>query len=537
MAAIEIELHKECLGEAVDRAAAKWGKAEGWVFEGQRISFEAMRDGTDAAARALLADGVEEGDVVALWMPNRVEFAFVQFACAKIGAIAVSINTRFRDFEVAHMLRECEASVLIMVERFLKHDYVALLDEIGAKLEQPASGEFPRLRTVVSVTQTPNPRLLAWEDFIARGSAMPMEKVAERASRRRTDEPILIQYTSGTTAAPKGALLNHGYVLNVGNELFANMGVGEGDPVLNTQPFYHIGGSCGALPTPLTLGCRMVIPEFYDAERVMQLIEQERCIARTGFAAMYIMEMNHPSFGRYDLSSVRAGWCSGTKEMLEKVRAEMGIEGLMLTYSSTEVGGTASHYTDPWEQRSTSAGPPLKGTELRIIDPETGSEMPRGEQGEIVMRGWWKMNGYLKQPEQTAKAIDGDGWVHTGDRGFVDEAGCLHFVGRYKDMLKVGGENVSAEEVEGFLLSHPAIKQVAIIGAPDPRLDEVPMAIVELREGAALTAEELVGYCSSRMANFRVPRHVRFVTDWPMTGSGKIMKPKLREIFLPEFSQ
>lgn len=326
-------------------------------------------------------------------------------------------------------------------------------------------------------------------------------------------------------------------MLNVGNELFANMGVGEGDPVLNTQPFYHIGGSCGALPTPLTLGCRMVIPEFYDAERVMQLIEQERCIARTGFAAMYIMEMNHPSFGRYDLSSVRAGWCSGTKEMLEKVRAEMGIEGLMLTYSSTEVGGTASHYTDPWEQRSTSAGPPLKGTELRIIDPETGSEMPRGEQGEIVMRGWWKMNGYLKQPEQTAKAIDGDGWVHTGDRGFVDEAGCLHFVGRYKDMLKVGGENVSAEEVEGFLLSHPAIKQVAIIGAPDPRLDEVPMAIVELREGAALTAEELVGYCSSRMANFRVPRHVRFVTDWPMTGSGKIMKPKLREIFLPEFSQ
>lgn len=203
MAAIEIELHKECLGEAVDRAAAKWGKAEGWVFEGQRISFEAMRDGTDAAARALLADGVEEGDVVALWMPNRVEFAFVQFACAKIGAIAVSINTRFRDFEVAHMLRECEASVLIMVERFLKHDYVALLDEIGAKLEQPASGEFPRLRTVVSVTQTPNPRLLAWEDFIARGSAMPMEKVAERASRRRTDEPILIQYTSGTTAAPR----------------------------------------------------------------------------------------------------------------------------------------------------------------------------------------------------------------------------------------------------------------------------------------------------------------------------------------------
>ena len=538
MRAIEtVQLHEECLGEAIDAAAARWGDAIGWVFEDREVSFNAMRDGTDAAARALIADGVGEGDVVALWMPNRLEFAHVQFACARIGAVAVSINTRFRDFEVAHMLGECEASVLIMVETFLKHDYVALLDEIGANLADPANGKFPNLRSVVSVSAPPNPRLRSWKDFLAAGEAVATETLAARERARRHDEPILIQYTSGTTAAPKGALLNHRYVLNVGNELFANMGVGEGDPVLNTQPFYHIGGSCGALPTPLTLGCRMVIPEFYDAERVMQLIERERCIARTGFAAMYIMEMAHPSFGTYDLSSVQSGWCSGTQEMLEKVREAMGIPGLMLTYSSTEVGGTGSRATDPWEQRSTSAGRPLAGTELKIIDPETGETLPANVQGEILMRGWWQMNGYLKQPEQTAKAIDRDGWSHTGDRGFVDDIGCLHFVGRFKDMLKVGGENVSAEEVEGFLLTHPAIKQVAVIGAPDPRLDEVPMAVVELAEGAHLTAEELIAFCSSRMANFRVPRHVRFVTDWPMTGSGKIMKPKLREQYLEELAQ
>lgn len=529
-----VHLHEELLGEAVDRAADRWGHAIGWVFEDREVSFVAMRDGADAVARALLADGVGTGDVVALWMPNRLEFAQVQFACAKIGAVAVAINTRFRDFEVAHMLGECDATVLIMVERFLKHDYVALLDEIGADLATPSAGSFPRLRTVVSVSDTPTPRLLAWKEFLRRGESVADGALAERAEARRNDEPVLIQYTSGTTAAPKGALLNHRYVLNVGNELFANMGVGEGDPVLNTQPFYHIGGSCGALPTPLTLGCRMVIPEFYDAERVMQLIERERCIARTGFAAMYIMEMTHPSFGKYDLSSVQSGWCSGTQEMLEKVREVMGIPGLMLTYSSTEVGGTASRVTDPWEQRSTSAGRPLAGTELKIIDPDTGETLPTNVQGEILMRGWWQMNGYLKQPEQTAKAIDVEGWSHTGDRGFVDDAGCLHFVGRYKDMLKVGGENVSAEEVEGFLLTHPAIKQVAVIGAPDPRLDEVPMAVVELVEGAELSAEELIAFCASRMANFRVPRHVRFVTEWPMTGSGKIMKPKLRERYLAE---
>ncbi|AOH82867.1 long-chain fatty acid--CoA ligase [Sphingomonas panacis] len=531
-----VRLHEECLGEAIDAAAERWGDAIGWVFEDRAVSFAEMRAGTDAAALALIADGVEEGDVVALWMPNRLEFAQVQFACAKIGAIAVAINTRFRDFEVAHMLRECEATVVVMVERFLKHDYVALLDEIGANPADPAAGQFPRLRTIVSISDDPDPRLTAWANFLAGQAAVSADALEQRTRRRRHDEPILIQYTSGTTAAPKGALLNHRYVLNVGNELFANMGVGEGDPVLNTQPFYHIGGSCGALPTPLTLGCRMVIPEFYDAERVMQLIERERCIARTGFAAMYIMEMAHPSFGTYDLSSVQSGWCSGTQEMLEKVREAMGIPGLMLTYSSTEVGGTASRATDSWEQRSTSAGRPLVGTELKIIDPETGETLPPETQGEILMRGWWQMNGYLKQPEQTAKALDAEGWSHTGDRGFVDKQGCLHFVGRYKDMLKVGGENVSAEEVEGFLLTHSAIKQVAVIGVPDARLDEVPMAIVELAEGESLSAEDLIAYCASRMANFRVPRHVRFITDWPMTGSGKIMKPKLREEYAAEMA-
>lgn len=531
---IDIAVREECLGEALDKAAARWGAAPGWVFEDRSISFEEMRDGSVAVARALMASGIQPGDVVAAWMPNRPEFAMLEFACARTGALLVAINTRFKAFEVAHMLGECRPRALFLVERFLKHDNLALLAEIGLDIDAPG-GDFAGLTTLVTVGGQSDDRLMDWSAFLARGGAVSTALLQERQAGRHWSEPLLIQYTSGTTAAPKGAMLNHRYVLNVGFELFANLAVVEGDAVMNTQPFYHIGGSCGALPTPLTLGCRMVIPEYYEPERVLRLIERERCVARTGFAAMYFAEIDHPAFARYDTSSVKAGWCSGTPEMIERVRDATGIPYLMLTYSSTEVGGTASHWSDSWEQRSTTSGRPLVGTELAIIDPDTGAHLPPGSIGEIVMRGWWKMNGYFGQPALTQKAIDEDGWVHTGDRGSVDAAGCLRFLGRFKDMLKVGGENVSAEEIEGFLMTHPGVKQVAVIAAPDPRLEEVPLAIVERVEGGVLDEAALIAFCQGKVANFRVPRHVRFTTDWPMTGSGKIQKNVLRDIYLPEF--
>jgi acyl-CoA synthetase (AMP-forming)/AMP-acid ligase II len=532
----QIAVREECIGDALDTAAAHWGDAVGWVFEDTRFSFAAMRDAANRVAKALMALGIGPGDVVAAWMPNRPEFAMLEFACGKVGALCVAINTRFKAFEVAHMLLETRPSALFLVERFLKHDNVALLEEVGVALENP-DGESAALRTIVAVGEHEDPRLLGWGRFLARAAETSDEALARRQAERDWSEPLLIQYTSGTTAAPKGAMLNHRYVLNVGNELFANLAVGEGDPVMNTQPFYHIGGSCGALPTPLTLGCRMVIPEYYEPERVLRLIARERCVARTGFAAMYFMEIDHPHFKEYDTSSVKAGWCSGTPEMIERVRDATGIPYLMLTYSSTEVGGTGSHWSDSWEQRSGSSGRPLVGTELAIIDPETGEHLEPGTPGEILMRGWWQMNGYFRQPELTAKAIDLHGWSHTGDRGYVDMDGCLHFLGRFKDMLKVGGENVSAEEIEGFLMTHPKIKQVAVIAAPDPRLEEVPLAIVELVDGAAMDEGELIAFCRGKIANFRIPHHVRFTGEWPLTGSGKIQKNVLRDLYLPEFGR
>jgi fatty-acyl-CoA synthase/long-chain acyl-CoA synthetase len=275
----------------------------------------------------------------------------------------------------------------------------------------------------------------------------------------------------------------------------------------------------------------MVIPALYDAERVLQLIQREKCVSRSGYGAMYIMEMNHPRFAQYDISSLRSGWCVGTPALMQKVRDTFGIAGLVQIYGSTEVGCTAGEVSEPWAIRSTSCGRPLTGMELLICDPKDGRPLPPGETGEIVMRGWHQMIGYFNDPAATAKAVDTEGRVHTGDLGWVDESGYLHFAGRVKDMLKVGGENVSAEEVESFLLTHPDITQVAVIGAPDERLQEVVMAVIETRPGSLLTAEELVGWCKTRLANFRVPRYVRFIDEWPMTGSGKIQKNKLRERF------
>lgn len=531
---LDIAIIEQTLGDALDEAAARWGDATGWVFENDPVSFNAMKALSDRVARALIAEGIGPGDIVAVWTPNAVEFAALQFACAKTGAILAAINTRFKSFEVAHMLRQSGAKLLILVERFLKHDYLATLAEIGIVPGPDGRVEtqsYPALRKVVTLTAPGGAGLEPWDRFLASGDSVPADQLAGRQAERRWGEAVVLQYTSGTTAAPKGALLNHRYVLNVGNTLFKLMGVKPGEAILNTQPFYHIGGSCGAIPTPLTTGARVVMPAFYEAGRVLELIERERCVARTGFAAMYIMEMNHPDFGKRDISSLRAGWCSGNQDVIARVRDTMDIPYLMLTYSSTEVGGTSSSWLDSWEQRSTTSGPALPGTEMKIVDPDTGGELGADEPGELLMRGWWQMNAYHNLPEETAEAVDKEGWFHTGDRCSITEDGCLRFIGRYKDMLKVGGENVAAEEVEGHLMAHPKIKAAAVIGAPDPRLEEVPMAIVELSSEGALTAEDVQQHCAKAMANFRVPKYVHFVTEWPMTGSGKIKKDELRKIY------
>jgi len=255
-------------------------------------------------------------------------------------------------------------------------------------------------------------------------------------------------------------------------------------------------------------------------------------VARTGFGAMYVMEMDHPRFRQYDLSSLRAGWCIATPEIIKRAQTEMGIPALLQIYGATEGGGTAGHVDDPVDKRMNSCGRAAEGVELQIVDPLTGQSLPLGAPGEIVVRGWWQMNGYLNDPDATAAVLDPDGWLHTGDRGYLDDQGYLYFLGRIKNMLKVGGENVAAEEVEAMLMQHPKVKMALVIGAPDERLQEVVMAIVELQPGLSATEQELIDFCAKRMANFRVPRHVRFIKEWPLTGSGKIERHVVKASFI-----
>ncbi len=531
------EIRRQLIGDALDEAAVRWGSRVGWTFEDRHVTFAEMRRRTDEVCASLLQLGVGSGDVVAVWLPNLPEFAVTMFACAKIGAIVTAINTRSKQFELEHTLGHSEAKLVILADRFLNLDFAGMVsDLLGPGAVRPngavASAKFPRLRHLVGATGSRDSRLMPWENFIALGrESDAAAKIQGLRESLQPEQPVLLQYTSGTTALPKGALCNHIYVLNFGSQNMIRLGVGPGDAVLNTQPFYHVGGSCGAVPTPLSVGCNFVIPEYYEVERVLRLIERERCVSRTGFAAMYLMEMDHPRFKEFDLSSLRSGWCVGPPELMERVRDQMGLPELLQLYGSTEACGTSGAVGEPWEKRSRSCGRVYDGMEIAILDMETGAKLPPGKSGEIALRGWCTMNGYLKQPEETAKTIDPAGWVHSGDYGKLDDEGYLYFQGRIKNMIRVGGENVAAEEVEMMLMRHPEIKMAAAIAMPDSRLDEVVVAIVERTATSTLSEGDVIEFCKARMANFRVPRAVHFVREWPMTGSGKVQKHALVQQF------
>lgn len=525
-----MDIRRITLGDALDEAASGAPDDIGWVFEEERISFAQMRERTDATARALLAAGLKKSDTIALWMPNLPEFAYLQFAAAKLGIIATAINTRSKTTEVSHILAQGDVRAVFMVETFLKHDFMETLRDVTG--QRWAGGlvdavQLPHLRLAVSVGFSASADNLSWQAFIRAGETIDEDALVTAGRDIAPTDPVLLQYTSGTTSKPKGALLNHIYVLNYGVEYVVRMGIRRGETYMNTQPFYHVGGSCASLTVPLSTGVVMVSASYYTAERILELMERERCAGRSGYSAMYIMEMAHENFAKTDLGALRAGWCVGSVPVLEKIKREMGLTDLFQIYAATEGGGTSGWTGEAWDLQSRSCGTPISGTELRVVDRETRQPLQAGQIGEIQLRGWCMMNGYYKMPEATAAAIDSDGWLNTGDLGSVDDSGHLYFAGRAKDMLKIGGENVSAEEVEAVLLAHPQIAQASVIGTHDDRLGEVVMAIVEAR--GLLSEADIIDYCKSRLANFRVPRYVRFTRDWPMTALGKIQKNVLRD--------
>ena len=524
----------ETIGTNLREAATAFPGNEALVDvpSGRRWTYGQLDSDTDAVALGLLGLGIGQGDRVGIWAPNCAEWVLTQYATAKIGAILVNINPAYRSHELGYVLGQSGVRLLVSAESFKTSDYRAMVEEVRG------GGGLDGLERVIYIgTQD-------WDDLVAAGSVTLAEggeaELERRGAALAFDDPINIQYTSGTTGFPKGATLSHHNILN--NGFF----VGEGcrytaaDRVCVPVPFYHCFGMVMGNLGATTHGSCIVIPApGFDPAATLAAVEAERCTSLYGVPTMFIAELALPDFGRYDLTSLRTGIMAGSPcpvEVMKRVVSEMHMEQVTICYGMTETSPVSTQTTadDDMERRVSTVGRVGPHLEVKVIDPETGLVLPRGANGELCTRGYSVMLGYWDEPEKTAEAIDAARWMHTGDLAVMDEAGYLNIVGRIKDLVIRGGENVYPREVEEFLYRHQAIEDVQVIGVPDARYGEELCAWVKLRPGAELSAEQVREFCQGQIAHYKIPRYVRFTDAFPMTVTGKVQKFKMRETSVTE---
>jgi fatty-acyl-CoA synthase len=521
----------ETIGDNLRRVAAAHPGSEALVDvpTGRRWTYAALDADTDALALGLLAMGTEAGERVGIWAPNCAEWVLLQYATAKIGAILVNINPAYRSHELGYVLRQSGVALLVSAEHFKTSDYRAMVGEVQDGLEQ--------LERVIYLGTSD------WDGLVAAGEAAAAGgsgELTRRAASLSFDDPINIQYTSGTTGFPKGATLSHHNILN--NGLF----IGDGcrytpaDRVCIPVPFYHCFGMVLGNLACTTHGACIVIPApGFEPAATLRAVQQERCTSLYGVPTMFIAELALADFASYDLSTLRTGIMAGSPcpvEVMKRVVSEMHMSDVTICYGMTETSPVSAQTTadDDMERRVTTVGRVHPYVEVKIVDPETGLVVPRGVPGEMCTRGYSVMLGYWNEPEKTAEAIDTARWMHTGDLAVMDAEGYLNIVGRIKDMVIRGGENVYPREVEEFLYAHPAIEDVQVIGVPDAKYGEELCAWVKLRAGSELTFEEVRAYCTGKIAHYKVPRYVRFTSEFPMTVTGKVQKFKMRETSIDE---
>ncbi len=527
---------KRRFGDLPAEMALKFPEREALVFKQQRYTFAELSREVDRAAKGLMALGVEPGDHVSLWLNNRAEWLFLMFGLAKVGAVQVPINTRFRSRDLEYVVRQSDTTMLITHDVSGPIDYLAMVREV---IDLPAEGslvkdsDFPELKRVVIVGTGDYPGTTSWSAALREADSVADTELEARAQSVDPDDPVLIMYTSGTTGFPKGVVHSHKLIRNVEERAY-RMAYTENDVILNYLPLFHaFGYSEGALVSMLT-GAKQVVTETFDPDEALDLAERERATIAHGFEAHMQGLADAQEAKPRDLSSFRTGlFAAGMHSATPIVRRGgkllsplKGVSG----YGMTEIWvGVAQGALDDDEQhRFETSGYPLPGHELRIVDPESGAELPPGVPGELRVKGYGIMLGYYKKPKETAECYDEDGWFCTGDMAERHADGYIRFLGRYKDMLKVGGENVDPMEVEGLLLEHPAIQQVAVVGLSDARLTEVPVAFATRKSGVDIDADAVIDYCRGKVASFKIPRHVIFIEEFPMTASGKIRKVELR---------
>lgn len=524
-------------GELVNRAAAKYGDKEFMYFEGKRGSFRQVREGVDRAARGLMALGIRPGDKVSLWLPNRPEWVDIQFALAKVGAVLVPINTQFRTGDLEYVVHQSDTSTLISGDVSGPISYIKMIQELCPELqtspkEKFASAKFPELKRVVILGSKEYPGTYSWEEALKMGDSVSQAELERLENSVSPDDIATIMYTSGTTGFPKGVMHSHHIIRNIMDEA-SRIGIKQTDVIMMYLPLFHAFGIYEGPLMCFVTGARMVLTAKFDPGETLKLIEQERCTMTHGFDTHFHDIMEHPDFNSRDVSSIRGGlFASGMESSIPVARkAQEKFGGFVSGWGMTEVGagGALGFPSDPPEVNACLSGYTLVGYELKIINPETSQETPPGVPGEICCKTYMMMEGYYKKPEETARTIDKEGWLHSGDMGLINKDGYLRFMGRYKEMLKVGGENMDPVELEGHLLKHPAVNQAKVVGVPDNRLNEVATACVILNEGANVSEQELMDFCKD-IANFKRPRYVLFMKEYPMTASGKVQKFNLSKI-------
>jgi len=536
------------MGEVLDETASKYPNNDALVYVDRnlRYTYKEFKEKCDQLAKGLLKLGIKKGEHVAVWAYNVPEWVLLQFALAKIGAVLVTVNTYYKAHELEYVLRQSDSTTLFLVKGFKDVDYVETIYKVVPELKESSPGELkskklPLLKRVIFIGKEKHPGMLNFSEVMDLGKEVSDEELKEREKELDCHDVVNMQYTSGTTGFPKGVMLTHYNIINNAYWVGNYMRLTEKDKLCIPVPFFHCFGCVLSTLNCVTHGATMVPIEIFDAEKVLQAIHKERCTAVNGVPTMFVRELNHPDFDKYDMSSLRTGIMAGAPcpvELMKRVIEDMHAREITICYGLTEASPviTQTRRDDPIEKRVETVGKPLPYVEVKIVDPETGKELPPNTPGELIAKGYNIMKGYYKMPEATAKAIR-DGWLYTKDLAKMDEEGYIYILGRVDDMIIRGGENVYPREIEEFLYRHPKIKEVQVVGVPHKEYGEEVAAFIQLKEGEQATEEEIKEYCKKNIARYKVPKYIFFTDEWPLTASGKIQKFKLREIAKEELKK
>lgn len=536
------------LGQILDDTTAKYPDKDAVVYvrKGLRWTYSQFSNEVMKVAKGLHAMGIKKGDHVSVWATNVPEWVVLQFATAKIGAVLVTVNTNYKSHELEYILKQSDSTTLFLIGQFRDCNYVETAYDVMPEIKGSKPGELsceklPFMKNVIYIGDEKHNGMFNFSDLIEMGKDISDETIKDIQASLSPHDTINMQYTSGTTGFPKGVMLTHHNISNNAYNVGSCMDFTDQDKLCIPVPFFHCFGCVMSTLLCVIYGATMVPVEIYNPDEVLEAVEKEKCTALHGVPTMFIMELNSPNFKKYDLSSLRTGIMAGAPcpiEIMKRVMDEMHMTEVTIAYGQTEASPvvTQTRTNDNIERRVSTVGRSLPNMETKIVDPETGKTLSPGVQGEFCSRGYQVMKGYYKMEEQTAKTIDSDGWLHSGDLAVVDEHGYYKITGRIKNMIIRGGENIFPREIEEFYFTHPKIMDVQVLGVPDIKYGEQIYAAIKIKEGETLTEKDLRLWSADKIARHKVPKYFKFVTEYPMTASGKVQKFKLREFAIKELN-